>query len=129
MIEYLTLDQVLEIHTEMLRLYGGFPGIRDLNLLYSLIETPKLNVFGRELYPTIYDKAGVYLFFITKNHPFNDGNKRTAYISTLLFLKGNGYNQINFDSNELENLILEVAKGEKDKENIVAFLEYGFIHV
>lgn len=87
MIKYLTLEEILEIHDEMLIRFGGLAGIRDANLLHSVIETPKAAMFGQEMYPSIYEKAAIYLYLITRNHPFNDGNKRTAYVVTLLFLK------------------------------------------
>lgn len=124
MIHYLILEQVLEIHDEMLRLFGGLVGIRDINLLHSAIETPKLAVFGQELYPSVYDKAATYLYLITRNHPFTDGNKRTAYVSALVFLEGNNVKN-KFKNDDLERIIIEVAKGGKDKESLAAFLEHG----
>jgi death-on-curing family protein len=78
MIEYLTLDELLEIHSHMIAKFGGLRGIRNKTLLQSSIEMPKSTMFKEDLYPTIYDKAAVYLFCIIKNHPFNDANKRTG---------------------------------------------------
>ena len=77
MIKYLTLEQVLKLHDAVVEKFGGLSGIRDSNLLLSCIESPKMMMFGEDLYPSVYDKASIYLFNIVCNHPFNDGNKRT----------------------------------------------------
>ena len=61
MIEYLSFAELLEIHSSMIKNFGGLRGIRDKNLLLSTIDMPKTNMFGVDLYPTIYDKASAYL--------------------------------------------------------------------
>jgi len=65
------------------------PGVRDNNLLHSALEMPKLSFGGQEIYPTVYEKAAAYLYHIARNHPFIDGNKRTAYFVTRAFLVAN----------------------------------------
>lgn len=124
MIEYLTIEQVIELHDELLKRYGGLPGIRDKNLLWSAIDAPKAAMFGNEMYPTIYEKAAAYLYHIVCNHPFNDANKRTGYAVTLVFLEVNNFEQL-FKKEDLENLVIEVAKGKKSKEEIAYFLKHG----
>ena len=99
-------------------------GIRDINLLMSAIETPKATMFGQDLYPSIYDKAAAYLYHIVKNHAFNDANKRTGFGAAYLFLKANKV-PIVFDDKAYENLVVEVAKGNKTKEDIAYFFEHG----
>ena len=87
MIKYLTIEQVIELHDEMLKRYGGLSGIRDKNLLWSAIDIPKTAMFGQEMYPSIYEKAAAYaayLYHLICNHPFNDANKRTGYLATLV---------------------------------------------
>jgi len=116
MIEYLTIEQVIELHDEMLKRYGGLPGIRDKNLLCSAMDVPKTAMFGQEVYPFVYEKAAAYLYHIVCNHPFNDANKRTGYVVTLVFLDINNAKQI-----------FKVAKGKETKERITKFLEHGFI--
>ena len=64
MIEYLTIEQVIELHDEMLKRYGGLPGIRDKNLLWSAIDAPKAAMFGLEMYPSVYEKAAAYLYHL-----------------------------------------------------------------
>lgn len=124
MIKYLTLEQVLKMHDTFIEKFGGLQGIRDMNLLLSSIETPKMVIFGQDLYPTIYNKAAAYLYHIVQNHPFNDGNKRTGFGAVYLFLKANQV-KILFDDESLENLVIEVAKGKKTKEEISYFFEHG----
>ena len=124
MIEYLTIEQVIELHDEMLKRYGGLPGIRDKNLLWSAIDAPKAAMFGQEMYLSIYEKAAAYLYHLVCNHPFNDANKRTGFAVTLIFLEVNSAKQT-FQKEDLENLVIEVAKGKETKERITKFLKYG----
>lgn len=124
MIEYLTIEQVIELHNEMLNRYGGLPGIRDKNLLWSAIDAPKAAMFGQEMYPSVYEKAAAYLYHLVCNHPFNDANKRTGYAVTLVFLEVNNAKQI-FKKEDLESLVIEVAKGKETKERIIKFLKHG----
>jgi death on curing protein len=124
MIKYLTFEQVLKIHDAVIEKFGGLQGIRDMNLLLSAIESPKAAMFGRDLYPTIYDKAATYLYHIVQSHPFNDANKRTGFGAAYLFLKANNI-VILFDDVSFENLIIEVAKGKKTKEEISYFFQHG----
>jgi len=124
MIEYLTIEQVIELHDEMLKRYGGLPGIRDKNLLCSAMDAPKTAIFGQEMYPSVYEKAAAYLYHLVCNHPFNDANKRTGFAVTLVFLEVNNAKQA-FQKEDLENLVVEVAKGKETKERIAKFLQYA----
>ena len=124
MIEYLTLDELLEIHSHMITKFGGLHGIRDKNLLQSVIEMPKSTMFGEDLYSTIYDKAAVYLFCIIKSHPFNDANKRTGCTATYLFLQANNI-PIRFSDEDYEDLAVGLAGGQISKETVIWFLEHG----
>lgn len=60
MIEYISVEEVIAIHDAFLQEFGGLPGLRDINLLISAVETPKSSMFGQDLHPTIYDKAAAY---------------------------------------------------------------------
>ena len=124
MIKYLTLEEVLEMHDVFIEKFGGLKGVRDLNLLLSAIETPKATMFGHDLYPTIYDKAAVYLYHIVQNHPFNDGNKRTGFGVAYIFLSANKV-PITFKDETFEALVVEIAKGKKTKQEIAYFFEHG----
>jgi len=126
MIVYLTVEEIITIHDDLLKRYGGLAGIRDKNLLWSAADAPKAAMFGQEMYPSIYDKAAAYLFHIVRNHPFNDANKRTGYAVVLVFLEMNDIAQV-FKKEDLENITLEVAKGNGalNKEQIAYFLKHG----
>jgi death-on-curing protein len=126
MIEYLTIEQIIELHDVMLKRYGGLPGIRDKNLLWSATDAPKVAIFRQEMYPCIHEKAATYLYHLVCNHPFNDANKRTGYAATLIFLEINNAKQV-FKKEELENLVIQIAKGKETKERITLFLKQGFL--
>jgi death-on-curing protein len=124
MTKYLKLETIVQMHDIFIDEFGGLGGIRDVNLLISAIETPKATMFGHELYSTIYDKAAAYLFHIIKNHPFNDGNKRTASMTAYMFLKLNK-TAILFSDETYEQLVIDIADGKVAKESIAYFFEYG----
>jgi len=124
MTKFFTVKQVIEIHDAFLQDHGGLSGIRDKGLLISAIEMPRAFMFGKYLHKTIYDKAAAYLFHIVQNHPFNDGNKRTGALTTILFLEENRI-KVEFSDHDYEELIVSVAQGQTNKEEIAYFLEYG----
>ena len=107
----------MAIHEVLIQRYGGLLGIRDENLLHSALEAPKVAFGGKEMYPSPYAKVAVYLFHLAKNHPFQDGNKRTAFAAVLLFLESN-HKKMRFKNIDLEELVVKVAKGEMDKERL-----------
>lgn len=88
---YLTIDEVYAIHQRMIKIGGGRSDVHDFTLLHSAVERPKATFGGHDLYPTIWEKAAALIHSLVKNHPFDDGNKRTAYFSTKRFLYINGY--------------------------------------
>lgn len=87
----LSPKQVLLIHDELIESYGGSHGIRDENLLESAIYQPFASYGGIDLYPTIFDKSAALLRSMINNHPFVDGNKRTAIASIQMTLEESGY--------------------------------------
>jgi death on curing protein len=120
MIKYLSVRQIIIFHDDLIKKFGGLLDLRDINLLISALEAPKTSFGGKEIYPSIYEKSAVYLYHITKNHPFNDGNKRTAFVASLVFLKANG-SPIIFQAKDLEQIVIEVANGYFSKEKLIAF--------
>jgi death-on-curing protein len=90
-VKYLTPEQVLFIHSRLIAETGGSHGIRDLGLLQSAIARPQATFDGQDLYPDIFFKAGALMESLLQNHPFVDGNKRTAVTSAAMFLRMNGY--------------------------------------
>lgn len=89
-IQFLTIEEVVVIHEKMLEIGGGSDGIRDIELLHSAIERPKAAFGGKYLYESVLKMGAAILQSLVKNHPFIDGNKRTAFFSTLRFLEKNG---------------------------------------
>jgi death on curing protein len=117
---FLGLDEVIEIHNDQIRQYGGHTGIRDLELLKSALAMPTAG-FGREyLHSDIYEMAAAYLFHIIKNHPFLDGNKRTGAVSAVVFLIMNRI-ELNANENSFENMVLSVAEGKMDKAAVAQY--------
>ena len=111
--EWLDIDIVLDFHAEQLALFGGPDGVRDLGLLESALARP-INKFayGETDFAAL---AAAYGFGIAKNHPFVDGNKRTALASTIVFL---GLNQLELDAPQeaATAIVLSLAAGETTEE-------------
>jgi len=118
---FLTLDDVLEIHSDQIRRYGGKRGVRDQNLLLSALAQPGARYESRFLHETAYSKAAAYLYHICQNHPFIDGNKRVAAVSALMFLAMNEL-PIDYSEMELEQIVQSVAEGKTKKDEIAIFL-------
>lgn len=90
-VKYLEIDEVLAIHEEMIAQYGGKWPVHDFTLLHSAISRPRVTFAGKELYQTIFDKAAALIHSLILNHPFADGNKRTAITAGARFLFINGW--------------------------------------
>jgi death-on-curing protein len=125
MIRFLSLSEILTILEDQIRNYGGIYGVRDLNLLSSATYMPQSSFGGQYLHKNILSMAAAYAFHICENHAFLDGNKRVALASSLVFLDLNGY-ELNCDDELLYNEIIEVAKGNINKNELITFYEkYG----
>lgn len=119
---YLTLEQILVIHEDQIDRYGGSHGLRDLSLLESAIFRPQTTFSGEELYKSIFDKAAAMLHSLILNHPFIDGNKRTAVVATIVFLFKNNY-EIHVSNTALLTFALAVEKKEYNLEEISRWLQ------
>lgn len=87
---HLTAEAVKAIHEEVLAAHGGSPGLRDSALLESAVAAPQATQGGEALLKDVVGIAAAYLFYLCSNHPFVDGNKRTALAACLVFLETNG---------------------------------------
>lgn len=118
---FLALDEVLALHADQIRRYGGRAGIRDLELLKSALGMPEVSYGGEFLHPSVVEMAAAYLFHIVRNHPFVDGNKRAGLIAALAFL---GLNDLTLDTDAdvLFDLVLGVAAGTVAKAEVAVFL-------
>lgn len=113
---HLTVSAVQAIHAEVLKAHGGAPGIRDLALLESAVAAPQATMMGQPLITDPIEVAAAYLLYICGNHPFVDGNKRTALASALTFLAENNLlPEELLPVNDWENLVLDVAAGRIDR--------------
>jgi death on curing protein len=114
------MSEVIYIYEDQIRRYGGKYGIRDISLLSSALAIPEARFEGKYLHTTIPEMASAYAYHISENHPFVDGNKRTALASALVFLDVNGYT---FTSSEdlIYETMMSVAKGEMKKEHLADF--------
>ncbi|MBS2004984.1 MAG: type II toxin-antitoxin system death-on-curing family toxin [Cyanobacteria bacterium SZAS LIN-5] len=119
---FLEILEVLEIHQSRIELYGGSPGVRDLGLLQSALSQPQAGFGGEYLHKDVYEIAAAYLYHLARNHPFIDGNKRTALAAALVFLSFNGY-EVFADQTELGDLVIAVSEGSVDKSEIALFLK------
>ena len=111
---HLSIETVVEIHAEAIKQFGGLGGVRDENLLASAVLAPHSTFGGKSPYHDLVEIAAAYLFYICNNHPFLDGNKRTALMAAIVFLRINGIKTLP-DSAEWERLMLDVASGRLDR--------------
>ena len=121
-ITYFTLEEILRLHFQLIEDFGGSHGVNNEGRLKSVVDAPKQIIFGKEQYPTIFDKAAVYLRNIVGDHPFSDGNKRTAITVCGIFLFRNGY-ELKAYHKMLEDFTVKVATDHLDVNEIVIWLK------
>ncbi len=121
-VSYFSLEELLFLHFKIIEEYGGSHGVRDEGRLESVVAGPQQEVFGEELYATVYEKAAVYLRNIIADHPFVDGNKRTAVTLAVMFLNRNGL-KLAATPKALEDFAVQVAVDRLDIPVIAAWLK------
>ena len=112
---HLSIETVVEIHAEAIKRFGGLGGVRDENLLASAVLAPQSTFGGKSPYHDVAEIAAAYLFYICNNQAFVDGNKRTAMMSAIVFLRINGIEPLP-DSAEWEKLMLDVAASKIERD-------------
>ncbi len=112
---HLTVKRVQEIHQQAIDRFGGSDGIRDYSLLESAVSAPQATFGGDSLYKDLIEIAAAYLFYLCRNHPFIDGNKRAALGACIVFLKINGFKP-KADGPEWESLALDVAASRLNRD-------------
>jgi death on curing protein len=116
---WLPKDLILAVHNRQLAEHGGGAGVRDEGLLESALARPQnLFAYGES---DVAALAGAYAFGIAKNHPFVDGNKRTAFVACELFLATNGYDLVASDE-ECLAMMLSLAASEIGEAEFAAWL-------
>lgn len=116
--EFLTLQEVLALHQELIDSFGGSSGTRDMGLLESALAQPEATFAGQLLHPEIHEQAAAYLYHLAMNHPFVDGNKRTAFAVMDTFLRLNCYSLKLTDAQAYE-LVMAITQGEMSKAELV----------
>ncbi|MEU8668383.1 MULTISPECIES: type II toxin-antitoxin system death-on-curing family toxin [Streptomyces] len=116
--KYLTVQEVLDLAE--LACGGQQVAVRDLGLLSSAVHRPQSQMFGVEAYTDVFQKAAGLLQSLAVNHPLVDGNKRMAWMSTVVFLDINGTDMVEVDQDEAYKLVIEVAMGSLEDVDRIA---------
>jgi death-on-curing protein len=119
---HLTAEIVREIHLEAITLFGGSDGVREQALLESAVAAPQASYSGRSVYADLPEIAAAYLYYLCRNHPFIDGNKRAALGACLVFLRLNGFKTLP-DGQPWEDLTLDIAASRIDRDQTTARLK------
>ena len=125
---HLSLLEVLELHEAIISSSGGSRGIRDIKVLESAINQPRITFNQTDLYPDLISKAAALCFFLVMNHPFVDGNKRVGHAAMETFLILNGH-EIDATVDEQEQIILKLAAGNLTREMFTTWLKGNVIHI
>ena len=118
----ITIKIILRLHDLSIINYGGSQGIRDQGLMESAIARPYQTFGGKDLYPTVLEKAAALAESIIINHPFIDGNKRTGLLAMLLILEIGNF-KITASNDDTYNFTIEIFTGEIKFEEIVLWLK------
>ena len=120
--EFLSIADVLVIHADQIDSFGGSSGVRDQGLLESALAQPQATFGGEFLHATIAQQAAAYLYHLAMNHPFIDGNKRTAFAVMDSFLRLNGF-RLSFTNEESYRLVIRVVEGKLSKDKLADILQ------
>ena len=116
---YLTSKHIIKINAKVILAYsqGETIGIKDATALDMAINQPRTVSFGRDLYPTIFDKASILTINLATKHPFHNGNKRTAFVSMITFLQSEWIYTTTFTQQEAVKFILDITTSKKNLMN------------
>ena len=118
---FLSLSELLELYDRVIRQSGGTFGVRDLKSVESALAQPRMTFGGKDLYPTVVEKASALGFSLIQNHPFVDGNKRLGHAAMETFLILNGY-ELEASVDEQEQAILGVASSNLSREQFTTWI-------
>ena len=119
--EFLDVNDIIEIHRRQIEVFGGREGVRGAAILDSALAQPMATFGGQSLHADVFMMAAAYLFLITLNHPFIDGNKRTALAAALTLLELNGL-PVPESAQALYDATMAVAEGRLGKEQLAHLL-------
>ena len=120
---HLTVERVREIHQQVINRFGGSDGLRDHSLLESAISAPQATFGGESLYEDMVEIAAAYLFYLCRNHPFIDGNKRTGFMVAIVFLSINGFKIVTQDDKNHEDMMVDLAEKKVTREAFSGYLK------
>jgi death-on-curing protein len=118
---FLEVEDVIVLHDDQLRLFGGSAGIRDANALESAVSVAQSTFDGRFLHVDLFEMAAAYAFHIAENQPFIDGNKRTGLNAALVFLDVNGWLVVDADG-KLYDAMMALSLHDLDKRGLARLL-------
>ena len=121
MMRYLTLAEVMDLYRRVMERSGGRVGILNLPALESALAQSRMTFEGKDLYPSIVEKASALGFSLINNHPFRDGNKRTGHAAMETFLVLNGY-EIHALVDEQERIVVQLASAEPSRDQFTEWL-------
>jgi death-on-curing protein len=121
-VRYLTINEVIELHDRIVVQSGGAEGIRDRGALESSLAQPLQTFGGEDLYPSVAEKAAALGFFLVKNHPFLDGNKRIGHAALEATLVLNGL-ELSASVDDQEGIILALAAGMMSREEFTMWIQ------
>ncbi|WP_127585531.1 type II toxin-antitoxin system death-on-curing family toxin [Paenibacillus koleovorans] len=121
---YLTVEEIIFFNTMLIEEHGGkeMIGVKDIGLLDSAVNRPKMTAFGKELYDDPFKKAGALLESLAKNHCFQNANKRTSLLAMTTFLALNGY-MFEMGQKEIEDFIVDIVVGKYSLEQVIMIIE------
>ncbi len=120
MTRYLTPEQVLFLHSRLIAETGGAHGVRDLGMLLSALARPQATFENKDLYPDLFAKTAALMDSLVRNHPFVDGNKRTAIVAAGIFLHLN-HHQLTVENDEMVRFTLACAQSQLSLDEIAAW--------
>lgn len=120
-IDFLSLAEIIQIHADQIRRYGGRGGIIDMARLSSASAMPYASFHGEFLHKDIFEMAAAYAYHISGDHPFVDGNKRTALVSALVFLEINDI-RIADPRGAMYEAMMSMARGDMGKDGFAKIL-------
>ena len=119
--EFLTVDDVLELHGDQIERYGGDPGIRDRGLIEAAVAMPRQSFGGQFLHVDLFEMAAAYAFHLAESQAFLDGNKRVGLAAAYVFLELNGY-VLSRDEDRLYDAMIAIGTHQLDKAGLAKVL-------
>lgn len=119
---WVTVDDIIRLHEQVIRTTGGLDGIRDFGILESALAAPLQTFGGTDLFPDVVEKIARLGYGLARNHAFIDGNKRIGALMVQLLLKWNGYKLV-LKAGELADMFISIADGTSSEEDLLYWIQ------